>query len=149
MEQSEPADEKSPEPASSSFTIRKARLSDMPAIEEMASLLFPNSRLLDKPGDVYLVAEKGGIIVGFCHYRLREKEKTAYISGLGVLSHYREHGVGSQLMAEALYRIDKKGIQTTILKVRALNHAAKLYLDFGFFERNWGDTLVLVRKRTN
>ncbi|MEM2137529.1 MAG: GNAT family N-acetyltransferase [Candidatus Anstonellaceae archaeon] len=130
-----------------SLSVRKAKSSDMAAVHEMAALLFPNSQMRSLPGDVYLVAEKNGILVGFCHYRIHWKEKKAYIAGLGVLAHYREHGVGSQLMAEALYRIDKKGVQTTILKVRALNHAAKLYLNFGFFERRWGDTLVLVRKK--
>jgi N-acetylglutamate synthase-like GNAT family acetyltransferase len=141
------AEENPHPPFPPSLSIRKAKSSDMDSVHEMVSLLFPNSQMRTLPGDVYLVAEKNGILVGFCHYRIREKENTAYISGLGVLAHYREHGVGSQLMAEALYRIDKKGVQTTILKVRALNHAAKLYLNFGFFERRWGDTMVLVRKR--
>jgi N-acetylglutamate synthase-like GNAT family acetyltransferase len=131
--------------ATPSFSIRKARKSDLPTIDEMMELLFPDSHFRILPGDVFLVAEKAGIPIGFCHYRLREK--TAFISGLGVLHQYREHGAGSQLMAEALYQIDKKGMQTTILKVRALNHAAKLYTQFGFFERRWGDTLVLVRKK--
>jgi len=91
------------------------------------------------------VAEKSGVIVGFCHYRLREK--TCYIAGLGVLPQYREHGIGSLLLSEALYRADKAGVQTTYLKVRSLNQAAKLYASLGFFERRWGETLVLVRKR--
>jgi len=130
-----------------SLSVRKAKSSDMAAVHEMVSLLFPNSQIRSLPGDIYIVAEKNGVLVGFCHYRVHEKEKKAFIAGLGVLAHYREHGVGSQLMAEALYRIDKKGVQTTVLKVRALNHAAKLYTNFGFFERRWGDTLVLVRKR--
>mgnify|MGYP001584689637 CR=1 FL=1 len=127
------------------FSVRKAKLSDMHAIAEMVSVLFPQARFRNLPGDYYLIAEREGIPVGFCHYRIRDK--TCYISGLGVLAHYREHGVGSQLMAEALYRADKKGAQTTVLKVRALNQAAKLYLNLGFFEKRWGDTLVLVRKR--
>lgn len=130
-----------------SFSIRKARKSEIQTIEEMMMILFPNSHFRNLPGDVFLLAEKNGIPIGFCHYRIRDKEKTAYIAGLGVLAHYREHGAGSHLMAEALYQIDKKGMQTTILKVRALNHAAKLYTQFGFFERRWGETLVLVRKR--
>lgn len=127
------------------FSVRKSRKTDLPAIQEITSLLFPNSRQRFLAHDAFLVAERDGILVGFCHYRIREK--TAYISGLGVLHQYREHGVGSQLMAEALYRIDRKGVQNTVLKVRALNSAAKFYTGFGFFERRWGETLVLVRKR--
>lgn len=117
----------------------------MGAIREMIATLFPNARNRFLPGDYYLVAVKGGIPIGFCHYRIRGK--ICYVAGLGVLAHYREHGVGSHLMAEALYQADKKGVQTTYLKVRALNCAAKLYLHFGFFERRMGETLLLVRKK--
>ncbi len=129
------------------FEVRKAKVSDMPMIEEMAAMLFPNSRMRALPGDTFLIAEKGGIPVGFCHYRIREK--SCYIAGLGVLAQYREHGAGSRLISEALYRIDRKGVQVTYLKVRAINHAAKLYVNFGFFEKKSGETLLLVRKRQN
>ena len=129
------------------FEIRKAKAADIPVVEEMAAMLFPNGRMRALPGDIFLIADKGGIPVGFCHYRIREN--SCYIAGLGVLAQYREHGAGSQLLAEALYRIDKKGVQKTFLKVRAVNNAAKLYLGFGFFEKKMGDTLVLVRKRQN
>jgi len=117
----------------------------MATIEEMAAVLFPNSHFRNLPGDSYLLAERNGLSVGFCHYRIREK--ICYIAGLGVLAQYREHGVGSQLLAEALYNADRKGVQKTYLKVRAINHAAKLYAHFGFFEKKAGDTLVLVRKK--
>lgn len=127
------------------FEVRKAKQSDMPLVGEMAAMLFPASRMRILPDDTFLVAEKAGIPVGFCHYRVREK--SCYIAGLGVLAQYREHGAGSRLMSEALYRIDRKGVQVTYLKVRAINHAAKLYVGFGFFERKSGDTLLLVRKR--
>ncbi len=127
------------------FTIRKAKKSDRAAVQDMVSLLFPNSRNRFLPHDSFLVAEREGIPVGFCHYRIRGKN--CYIAGLGVLHQYREQGLGTQLMAEALYRAERKGVDTTILKVRALNSAAKLYLSFGFFEKRWGETMVLVRKR--
>ena len=129
------------------FSIEKAKVSDMPMVIEMAAMLFPNSHLRIMPGDVFLLAKRGGIPVGFCHYRIREK--SCYVAGLGVLAQYREHGAGTRLMSEALYRIDRKGVQVTYLKVRAINHAAKLYTDFGFFEKKSGDTLLLVRKRQN
>jgi len=125
--------------------VRKAKAADMGAIWEMVAVLFPNARFRDLPSDRYLLAERSGLPVGFCHYRIRDK--VCYISGLGVLAHYREHGVGSMLMAEALYDADRRGVQTTLLKVRALNHASKLYHDLGFVERKYGDTLTLVRKR--
>lgn len=127
------------------FTIHKAKSSDMQTVMDMAALLFPNSRMRVLPDDIFLIAKRGAIPIGFCHYRIREK--SCYIAGLGVLAQYREHGAGSRLMSEALYRIDRKGVQVTYLKVRAVNHAAKLYVNFGFFEKKSGDTLLLVRKK--
>lgn len=129
------------------FSVRKAKKADLPIIEEMFSLLFPNAKFRKLDDDIYLIAEKDGqqIAVGFCHFRMRER--SCYIAGLGVLPQYREHGIGTMLMSEALRRADKKGVETTTLKVRALNHASSLYLQFGFFEKISGDTLTLVRKR--
>ena len=99
------------------------------------------------PSDRYIIAERNGLPVGFCHYRFRGKN--CYIAGLGVLSQYRNHGYGSQLLAEVLLDADENGLETTYLKVRALNTAAKLYMHFGFFEKRMGDVLLLVRKRQN
>lgn len=127
------------------FSVRKARASDRAAIDEMAALFFPNAHPRDLSDDRYLVAEKDGILIGFCHYRLREKR--CYVAGLGVLAHYREHGVGGQLLAEAIFDAEKRGSQETVLRVRALNHASKLYHDMGFVEKKYGDTMTLVRKR--
>ena len=148
MESGQPSQEPSSAqgfPDQPSFSVRRARKADLPAIREMIATLFPNARSRYLSGDRYLVAERGGVPIGFCHYRMRGK--ICYIAGLGVLAHYREHGVGSHLMAEALFDADKKGVQTTYLKVRALNSAAKLYINFGFFEKRMGETLLLVRRR--
>ncbi|MCX8197333.1 MAG: GNAT family N-acetyltransferase [Candidatus Micrarchaeota archaeon] len=132
----------------SAFVVRRARKKDMENVRSLIATIFPKARNRIMPGDYFLIAEKNQIPIGFCHYRIRKK--TCYIAGLGVLAHYREHGVGSKLLAEALYHIDKKGIQTTYLKVRATNYtAAKLYLHFGFFEKRAGDVILLVRKRAN
>ena len=127
------------------FAVRRARKEDLPAIEEMMALLFPNASPKMLPYDVFFIAERSGIPIGFCHLRMRESR--CYIAGLGVLAHYREHGLGTSLLEHALYYADKHGAQSTCLKVRALNTASKLYLSLGFFEKRIGETLVLVRKR--
>jgi ribosomal protein S18 acetylase RimI-like enzyme len=117
----------------------------MDAIMEMMALLFPNARLRVLPYDVFYMAERSGIPIGFCHLRMRESR--CYIAGLGVLAHYREHGIGTALLQHALYYADRHAAQSTYLKVRAMNTATKLYLSLGFYERRSGDTLLLVRKR--
>ena len=125
--------------------LRKAKKSDMPSVEALMGLLFPDVNVRNMEGDSYLVAEGKGGIVGFCHFRIRGK--TCYIVGLGVLPEFRAHGIGSMLMAEALRIADREGVIATMLKVRALNTAANLYARFGFFEKRSGDVLLLVRKR--
>jgi len=127
------------------FSVRRARKADMGAVEEMMALLFPNASPKILPHDVFFLAERSGIPIGFCHLRLRENR--CYIAGLGVLVHYREHGLGTSLLEHALYYADRHGAQSTYLKVRALNTAAKLYLSLGFFEKRIGETLVMVRRR--
>ena len=127
------------------LSIRKGRAADLPSIQEMLVLLFPDSHSRFLPGDRYAVAERNGILIGFCHYRFREK--SCFVAGLGVLAQYRNHGVGGQLLAEALFDSDSRGIETTYLKVRPLNTAAKLYHQMGFFEKRSGTALTLVRKR--
>lgn len=133
-----------PEKYSSDVKIRKAKKTDMPAVEVLTELLFPDADVKRKEDDAYLVAEKKDAIVGFCHFRIREK--TCYVLGLGVLPDFRKHGIGSMLMAETLRIADREGILTTMLKVRALNTAANLYARFGFFEKRSGAVLLLVRK---
>jgi N-acetylglutamate synthase-like GNAT family acetyltransferase len=127
------------------FCVRRARKADLPAIQEMMALLFPSSSPRMLPDDIYFIAERSGIPIGFCHLRMREGR--CYVAGLGVLAHYREHGLGTSLMQHALYYADTHGAQSTCLKVRALNTASKLYVSLGFFEKRIGETLVLVRKR--
>ena len=127
------------------FSIRRARKADMPSIGEMVSLLFPNANLRNLPGDIFFLAERSGMPIGFCHLRMRDDR--CYISGLGVLAHYREHGFGTALMRSALAYADRHGARMTYLKVRALNTASKLYLSLGFYEKRMGETLLLVRKR--
>lgn len=134
-----------PEKYPSDVKVRKAKKSDMAAIEELVRLLFPEVNVRNMEGDEYLVAEKKDAIAGFCHFRLREN--TCFIVGLGVLPEFRKHGIGSMLMAETLRIADREGMLTTMLKVRALNTAANLYARFGFFEKRSGDVLLLVRKR--
>lgn len=127
------------------ISVRRALTTDLPAVQGMAAMLFPGSHSRFLPDDRCVVAERNGIMVGFCHYRFRGKK--CYIAGIGVLAQYRNHGFGSQMLSEALLDADGEGIETTCLKVRPLNSAAKLYTQFGFFEKRTGAALTLVRKR--
>ena len=129
------------------FSIREGNEEDLEGIEELVAAFFPRAKFQDLPDDRYFVAEHGGKIVGFCHFRIREK--TSYVAGLGVIEMYRRIGIGGALLSRALDEIDRSGITTTYLKVHALNRASNLYSSLGFFEKKMGDVMVLERKRTN
>ena len=131
--------------AAPGISVRRQEKRDEAAVAGLSRSLFPNSRVRRKEGDFVLVAEAGGKIIGFCHFRLRSK--TGYIAGLGVLPEFRNHGAGGMLLSAALAEMDSAGMQTTLLKVRALNPASNLYVKFGFFEKRAGETMLLVRKR--
>ena len=127
------------------FTVRLAEEGDAPSIEELIAEIFRRGDLPHKEGDIYLIAERGTLPVGFCHFRFREK--SCFIAGLGVRSQYRNKGIGTMLLAEALRMTDAARISTTVLRMRAANTASSLYSRFGFFERKSGETLVLERKK--
>ena len=128
-----------------SVVIRRAIKVDKEKISSLAKLLFPNSSLVEEEGDVFLIAEYEGKPAGFCHFRFRAR--SCFISGLGVLPEFRNHGLGTLLLSYALDIIDRSGAQATFLKVRAINPASNLYVRFGFFEKRAGDTVVLERKK--
>lgn len=134
-------------PKGAAFEMRKGTKEDLEGIEGLVLLLFPKANFRDLDGDEYIVAEHKGRIVGFCHFRMRRK--TCYVAGLGVLDKYRRNGIGTSLLSAALAEIDKSGVDTTVLKVHALNRASNLYSSLGFFERKMGDVMVLERKKPN
>lgn len=129
------------------FLIREGVPDDLDGIGGLVAEFFPRAKFNDLPGDRYFVAEHGGKLVGFCHFRIREK--TGYVAGLGVIEMYRRIGIGGALLSRALAEIDRSGMTTTYLKVHALNRASNLYSALGFFERKMGDVMVLGRKRQN
>lgn len=117
--------------------------------EELASLvrrLFPASEPLFRKNDSYFIAEEGGRIIGFSH--LVEADGRILLQGIGVLSEWRERGIGGRLLDAALRFADKKGMDV-FLKVKPDNPALGLYYKKGFTLKKIKDVYVLERKRVN
>lgn len=85
------------------------------------------------PTDV-LVAEQGGIIVGYIKLR-RVDGATVRIAGLAVDGHARRAGVGRSLVSAALAEAKARGYSRADLKVLESNRSAvQLYRQAGFVE---------------
>jgi len=131
------------------ITIRRAGANDIESIALLAAKIFDDSRISEL--DVYYVAEvkrkDAEEIVGFVH--LIEKPEKIVLQGIGVDEKFRNAGIGTKLLDAALAYCEQSSAAEVVLKVRALNPAANLYLSHGFFAKQMGDVLTLVRKKPN
>jgi ribosomal protein S18 acetylase RimI-like enzyme len=127
--------------------VRKARNDEIPEVCKLISAIFPRSGGTIKAEDVIFVAEQGGQLVGFVRYTPKTDKIT--LNGLGILSEYRGGGIGKLLLEESLDEMKKSG-KPIYLKVKATNDPAlNLYLKQGFFQRRYGDVLVMVKQPDN
>lgn len=98
--------------------------------------------------DEVFVAEAGGELVGFL--RICNVQGRTVINGLGVLPEYREKGLGTGLLGEALAYLDGKGVAETYLKVKEGNFKAlSVYSKMGFVPLKIGRAMVLVRRKSS
>lgn len=125
-----------------STSIRRARLRDLRDIlsvheefsEELGSedsewfraLLESKSRRV-----VFLVAEVGGRVVGYC---LAYKNRGAsYIENIAVMGDYRGLGLGSRLLSEVERVLAESGVEEVYLAVKSWNTSAvNFYLKHGY-----------------
>ena len=132
------------------YRIYNIKLKDTKKKDGVASLIrevFPNADVSIEQDDRFLIAENSGTPIGFAH--LKEKKKMIMLQCLGVLSAFRNGGVGSALLAETLKICEKKN-KPIFLKVKAINITAiSLYEKYGFSVKKTGDTLILEKKRYN
>jgi ribosomal protein S18 acetylase RimI-like enzyme len=62
-----------------------------------------------KSGDVMLVAEAEGKVVGFQITQLHTPTKTGYLSDIAIHPDWRRHGIGSQLVEAAVVQLQERG----------------------------------------
>ncbi len=86
-------------------------------------------------GGPHYVALVGGRVVGWCNIAVNKKPVFAHCGGLGmgVVSEYRNRGIGSELMRYALQHAKRMGLERIELSVYESNRVAiQLYQQFGF-----------------
>jgi GNAT superfamily N-acetyltransferase len=123
--------------------VRPARLSDAQRIARLTSQLGYEvgvadvaeriSRILSRPGDLLVVAEVDGHVVGWAHGAVWDHIETGAfvrIGGLVVDDRHRRHGIGRALMAEIEEWARRQGCPT----VRLWSSAART-ASHEFYER--------------
>ncbi|MGV8176484.1 MAG: GNAT family N-acetyltransferase [Candidatus Bilamarchaeaceae archaeon] len=109
--------------------------------------IFPEAEV-PGPQDEVFVAEAGGKLAGFL--RVCIVQGRTVINGLGVLPEYRERGLGTRLLEEAIAYLDGKGVAEVYLKVKEGNFKAlSVYNRMGFIPLKIGRAMVLVRRKSS
>jgi ribosomal protein S18 acetylase RimI-like enzyme len=90
-----------------------------------------------KAGAVHVVAVADGEVLGWCDLRPKTAPTLRHsaVLGMGVVTAYRGHGIGSRMLASTLELARARGIRRAELSVRTDNAPAiALYRRFGFVE---------------
>lgn len=93
-----------------------------------------------REGDLALVAESEGKIVGaaWCRLWKNEEKGYGYIAdnipelSMAVIPEYRSKGVGTALLAKLFLAVKEAGLNALSISVEKRNRAANLYLRLGF-----------------
>ncbi len=142
------------------LTIRRMHWTDIPAVDQRESELFPVDhwsveqwwRELAAEHNHYWVAQLHDTVIGYCGVSAQAPD--ADIQTIAIGSEYQGKGLGGQLLDFMLLEAEKLGIRFIFLEVRADNHSAvSLYASRGFTrisERvNYypdGQTAIIMRR---
>jgi ribosomal-protein-alanine N-acetyltransferase len=118
-------------------TFRPMTLDDIPNVLELERLIYPQPWSegifrdeLSRSDRAYIVAERGGEIVGFGGLMLVEED--AHVTTLAVKPGARKSGLGTHLMLQLILAGLGMGARNLTLEVRASNQGAqRLYERFG------------------
>ncbi len=108
-----------------------------------------------KKDDYYLVADKGGEIVGAVWVRILNGDIKGYgyiddetpEFAISLFKNYRNQGIGTRLMTAMVGHLSAKGYKQTSLNVKKENYAVNLYKKIGFeiINENEQDYLMLLK----
>ncbi len=141
------------------LTIRRMVMADVDSVAAVEAATFPHpwprDAFVSEMNNVaarYLVAEKGGRIIGYAGAWVILDE--SHITNIAVLEGFRAQGIGRALTAGLLQYLSNLGAAYATLEVRKSNLVAQgLYKSLGFmqlgvrkryYEDNREDALIMV-----
>jgi N-acetylglutamate synthase-like GNAT family acetyltransferase len=129
--------------------VREAEERDAPGVRQLCAqldrcdyLLSAWGRWMRTPGDVNLVAESAGRVVGCVHAGVLSASET-FLQGLRVDPDLRRRGVGSRLMAELDVRLRQRGLAVQRAVTAEDNGAARRLLA----ALGWREVHAVARRR--
>jgi ribosomal protein S18 acetylase RimI-like enzyme len=122
--------------------LRPARVSDLPAILQLDSLVFDElpfpyfvlRQYLDTFGPFMTVAENEGRLAGYITGGPDFSGKSAWIHTIAVHPDFQRRGIGKQLLSAFFEHGLTYGIDTFRLTVHPDSSAVSLYRTFGFLD---------------
>lgn len=121
--------------------MRKANLSDLPALLELERLCFPSDRfssrqcryLITRANAGVVVYERNGRVVASAIVLFRKNSRRAHLYNVSVHPHAQRQGIGQMLLEWAMRKARSKGCTEMVLEVKVRNRPAMaLYEKFKF-----------------
>ena len=144
--------------------LRPFRERDLPRILEIEAYSFPEPwpeiaftyQIMISP-ELFLVAEEGGLMVGYVIGEIRKNsersQRSGHIMNIAVARGFRRRGVGTLLLEGVTERFTEMGASRVTLEVRVSNaRAQEFYRERGFteigrVEMYYGDEDAIVMMR--
>lgn len=109
-------------------SLRSATVDDLPAVTALDTASFHEGyplsvlrQFLDITGDLFVVAEAAGEIVGYALGGLGPRPTVGWLLSAAVIAHAQGRGIGGMLGTEVARRLDERGVEEIFLTVRPDN----------------------------
>jgi ribosomal protein S18 acetylase RimI-like enzyme len=77
-----------------------------------------------RQGECLLVAEEGGVVLGYLDMSVQSWHLTAWVDNLAVAQDYRRHGVGTALLKKATDWARQRRLRRLMLEIQTKNYPA-------------------------
>ena len=109
-------------------SLRSATVADLPSVMELDTASFHEGyplsvlrQFLDIGGDLFVVAEVDGALVGYALGGIGPRSTVGWLLSAAVTANAQGHGIGGMLGAEVARRLDERGAEEIFLTVRPDN----------------------------
>ena len=109
---------------------------------QLAREIFPSSAPSFSSNHIILIAKFKKYPIGFLH--IIPKKDKLILQGLGVKDSVRNRGVATMLLAHAVDLFSQTNLPV-FLKVKPLNPVVLLYATFGFFLKQYGQDVCIMK----
>jgi N-acetylglutamate synthase-like GNAT family acetyltransferase len=118
------------------MNIRKAKLNDLKAIEDLNNKYFHEKRdfkeIIENKNNCFFVAEEKKRIIGFSGVSFLKWNNTFKVINIFIHPNYRRKGYADQFIKKIKVEAKKFKVRTIIAEAPSLNNVLLLYIKNGF-----------------